>query len=343
MDYVVIGCSAAGLAAAKEIRRADNKAEITVVTEEADPFYFRSYLIDLVTGKVSNDQIGNRGDILMEQFEVEVQNDRRVISLDSVGNFIRFSDGEILYYDRLLIATGRRASYGLLNKFKEFVYQFHDLSSAQTLRDRLTNVSRAIVCGGGLYAVELSLALVNYGLDVTFISDEYHFWQSDIGEMDRISVQQQLASKKIKDKLVKDISKIVMKRDHSVTMTVDDGIDLDADLIISAYPTKPAVTFLRGSDVEIGEGIIVSQELRSSVSNIFAAGDVAEVVIESEEQHRMNYGWRSAARQGEIAGTNMVGKDKKRRDEDQSPYLMVPPNDAFFFDFVGGVPIKRWQ
>lgn len=343
MDYVVIGCSAAGLAAAKEIRRADKKAKITVVTDEAEPFYFRAYLIDLLTGEVNEEQIWNRGDVLMEQFEVEVLTERRVVSLESSGNFVRFQDGEVLYYDRLLIATGRRAVWGMLNEFKDAVCQFHSLTLAQSLRDRLTDSKRVIVCGGGLYAIELLLALRNSGHDVTLVSDEYHFWQSDIDDIDKASVRQMLSDRELPIKLIKDIRDVNRKGDGSVSMTVDDGAVLDADLIIAAYPTKPAVSFLRGVDIEIGSGIVVTQELRSSVPNIFAAGDVAEVVIEGKERHRMNYGWRSAARQGEIAGRNMVGKDQKEQDEEQSPYLKIPPNSAFFFDFVGGVPIKRWR
>ncbi len=332
MEYVIIGCSATGIAAAKEIRRADKKAEITIVTDEAEPFYFRSYLIDLAIGKINDDQILNRGEQLMVQFDITIQTGRKVVSLDTNGSCIRFSEGDDLYYDYLLVATGRTATWGLLKPFREFAYLLQDFQSVRELSQKLKKSQRVIICGGGLFAVELLFALQH--LDITFITDEFHFWHTPIGGISRETVEEMMSDVEQQTVIVKDIQDVKRNDDGTVTLTTDKGLTFEADVIISAYPRKPAVGFLRGSNIEIDFGVLVSQEFRSSIPNIFAAGDVAEVVIGDE--HRFNYGWRSAARQGEVVGRNIVADH-----QEDSSLLSVPLNDAFFYDFVGGEPLKR--
>jgi nitrite reductase (NADH) large subunit len=332
MKYVIIGCSATGLAAAKEIRRADKKAEITIVTDEAEPFYFRSYLIDLAIGKVDYDQILNRAEKLIAQFDLEVLTDHKVVSIDTMGNFVRFTEGDNLYYDYLLVATGRMATWGLLKPFRDLAYLLQDFLSVRELSGKLRESQRVIICGGGLFALELVFALQH--LDVTFITDEFHFWHTPIGGVSREQVEGMLSEANQDILMVKDIQDVTPKGEESVILTTDEGLTFETDVIISAYPRKPAVRFLRGSNIDIDFGVLVSRELRSNIPNIFAAGDVAEMI--DGEEHRFNYGWRSAARQGEVVGRNMVADH-----QEDSSLLSVPLNDAFFYDFVGGEPLKR--
>jgi len=59
--------------------------------------------------------------------------------------------------------------------------------------------------------------------------------------------------------------------------------------------------------VKTGAGVLVDEYLRTNVSNIYAAGDCAEVYDVNRRESRINFGWRSAMKQGELAGENMAG------------------------------------
>jgi NADPH-dependent 2,4-dienoyl-CoA reductase/sulfur reductase-like enzyme len=72
----------------------------------------------------------------------------------------------------------------------------------------------------------------------------------------------------------------------------------------------PNINFLGGSGVNTGAGILVDEYLRTNVSNIYAAGDCAEVFDVNRLENRINFGWRSALKQGQLAGENMAGGTK---------------------------------
>jgi NADPH-dependent 2,4-dienoyl-CoA reductase/sulfur reductase-like enzyme len=79
---------------------------------------------------------------------------------------------------------------------------------------------------------------------------------------------------------------------------------------VVATERLPVVHFLEGSGVKVGAGILVDEYLLTNVSNIFAAGDCAEVFDINRRESRINFGWRSAMKQGQLAGENMAGGGK---------------------------------
>src|SRR3989337_2699696 len=78
-------------------------------------------------------------------------------------------------------------------------------------------------------------------------------------------------------------------------------------MVVVATERLPVVHFLEGSGVKAGAGILVDEYLRTNVSNIYAAGDCAEVFDINRRESRINFGWRSAVKQGQLAGENMAG------------------------------------
>ncbi|MGE5247833.1 MAG: FAD-dependent oxidoreductase, partial [Verrucomicrobiota bacterium] len=82
----------------------------------------------------------------------------------------------------------------------------------------------------------------------------------------------------------------------------------------------PAVAFLAGSGMAVRTGIVVDEFLRTSVPDVYAAGDCAEFTDKGNGLSRINFGWRSAIRQGQLAGENMAG-GKKRFGGNQEDYF----------------------
>jgi NADPH-dependent 2,4-dienoyl-CoA reductase/sulfur reductase-like enzyme len=88
------------------------------------------------------------------------------------------------------------------------------------------------------------------------------------------------------------------------------GGKVPCHLIVVATERLPNINFLGGSGVNSGAGILVDEYLRTNVSNIYAAGDCAEVFDVNRRENRINFGWRSALKQGQLAGENMAGGTK---------------------------------
>ena len=92
--------------------------------------------------------------------------------------------------------------------------------------------------------------------------------------------------------------------------------------IVAATERLPAVAFLKGSGVKVGTGVVVDDRLRTTSPYIYAAGDCAELYDEKTGEVRINFGWRSAMKQGRLAGENMAG-GKRKFAGDESDYLWI--------------------
>jgi len=100
---------------------------------------------------------------------------------------------------------------------------------------------------------------------------------------------------------------------------------------VVATERLPAVGFLSGSGVKIGIGIVVDDYFRTSVPNIYAAGDCAELFDKETRAARINFGWRSAIKQGRLAGENMAGGGKR----------YIPEESDYFWALFGPALLDR--
>jgi len=91
---------------------------------------------------------------------------------------------------------------------------------------------------------------------------------------------------------------------------------------VVASERVPAVGFLAGSGVETGAGVLVDDRLAANVPGVYAAGDAAELFDWTLGRSRINFGWRSAIKQGRLAGENMAGGNRFLRGE-ESDYFWV--------------------
>jgi len=115
-------------------------------------------------------------------------------------------------------------------------------------------------------------------------------------------------------------------------ITDDAGETFDCDLFGLAPAETPNVEFLRPSAVHCDIGVIVNEELRTNIPNVFAAGDCAQIYDINSGHSVINFGWKSAAKQGIIAGENMAGSNQ----------IIIPTRDEFVLDLMGKKLLERW-
>ena len=101
----------------------------------------------------------------------------------------------------------------------------------------------------------------------------------------------------------------VKRKDGEIRITLSDGSSLDADILINATGVKSRVSFLEGTGVKIGNGILADRRMRTSVDHIYVAGDVAETHDFFTDKPKTNAIIPSAVIQGRVAGANMAGED----------------------------------
>lgn len=311
MRYLILGCGPAGIAAAKAIRERDKGAAIVVATEEHGAPYIRPLLSDLIAGRVDRSGIEDPQGADLADRGIDVRRGKRAVKVDSAGNRVTFSDGTEEAYDALLIATGGKPP--LPDPFRighPLIFPLDSLEDALNIREHLPAGQRVAVYGAGFIAIVTSSALRKKGADVVwFRPDAPRHGYPISGELEaNILDSVKNAGVTIFDGT--DVEQVKSWGKGLEILPAGGREPVRCAAAVVATERVPAVGFLKGSGIETGAGILVDDRLRTSVPNVYAAGDCAELFDWESGQSRINFGWRSAINQGRLAGENMAGAEK---------------------------------
>jgi len=312
MKYLILGCGPAGIAAAKAVRGRDRKSEIVILNEERDPPYLRPLLTDLVMGKVDVAGIVDPQANDLADRGIDVRHGKKAVKVDSAGNRVILADGAEEAYDVLLIATGGKPAIpGQLPKEHPAILPFDSLEDTLRIADRIPRSGTVAVYGPGFLAIVAGSAFRKRGNDVIWFRPDLPRSGYPIsGELEA----------NILDSIRNTGVRILDGQDIAAVRETGDGIEIESAgksgkvrclAVIVATERLPAIGFLSGGGVKTGTGIVVDDYLRTSASNIYAAGDCAELFDKETRTIRINFGWRSAIKQGRLAGENMAGAGKR--------------------------------
>lgn len=311
MRYLVLGSGPAGISAARAIRSKDRKAEVVIATEEHAAPYLRPALPDLVSGEKDPAALADpQGKALAEE-NIALRQGKRARRVDAAKNRVLFTDGTEETYNFLLVATGGRpiVPLPLMNVFGGFCV-LNTIGDAVRVRARAMREGTVLVYGPGYLGIEASRALRRLGLDVAWINPGLPRFGNPLPGDAEAKIVDRLRAQGVTIKEGTDLSDVLDLDGKTYAVYTTGGEEIRCGMIVLASERFPAVGFLEGSGVKIGAGVLVDEYLRTSVSNIYAAGDCAEVYDVNRREARINFGWRSAIKQGQLAGENMAGGEK---------------------------------
>jgi nitrite reductase (NADH) large subunit len=332
MNHVIIGLGAAGRAALAQIQKFEPDSKITIVTDEADPFYSRPFigqmLIDSEVGKADKSVEENLRSIKDTDFRLGT----KVTRVDVRGNAVELSDGSRLNYNFLLIATGTRLWYQEFGLEGVQTYTLKSRADALRLKREAEGAKSVLIYGGGYQAVEMARVFHALGKKVRWISPPGFFWPRHLPHTTAAQVKEKLEQSGLELRLNRVLVHVLDLEGSRYRVTDDTGETFDCDLILLAPHENPRMDFLVGSGVYMDQGILVNEELRTNIPNIFAAGDCAQVYDMNSGHSITNFGWKSAGRQGQVAGENMAGHDN----------VIIPSQEEFVLDLLGKKILERW-
>ncbi len=160
--YVIVGASAAGIAAVEAIRKVDSAGTITVITEEACAHYSRPMISDLVSGKADLQKMNCKTDGFWKENNAEARLGKKVVGLNLTDKTVNLEDGEKVAYEKLLLATGGKPFVPKMEgQEKDGVFTFTNMSDAQRLAAKIDalNAKSAVVIGAGLIGISITEAL----------------------------------------------------------------------------------------------------------------------------------------------------------------------------------------
>jgi len=329
MHYVIIGNGVAGIMAAFQIRQRERAARITVISGESDYFFSRTALMYVYLDRM------NLRDL--EPFERKVYDKQRiervrgwVRDLDAGRHTIRLDNGREIGYDRLLLAVGsvpNRIPWPGLESAREGVVHFVSLEDLAACERWTPSTRRAVVVGGGLIGVELVECLVHHGVEVDFLVRESWYWPMALAPEEGDLIAEHLREHGVRLHLEHEVASVAAAAGGRIAaVRTHQGKEFACQMLGICIGVRPAVDWLAAvrTPPALGRGIQVDSSFRTSLPDVWAAGDCAEFPL-PDGSAKVEQIWYAAKRQGELAGRAMLG--------DRVAYQ--PPlfyNSAKFFD-----------
>ncbi|MBI3762313.1 MAG: NAD(P)/FAD-dependent oxidoreductase [Chloroflexi bacterium] len=312
MRHVIVGASAAGMAAADAIRKRDPAAEIVMLSSEPRLPYFRPLIPYLIYDGKPASEITRQPHLTPKNIRLRL--DVRATSLDPARHILTMVDGtggsEICAYDRLLLATGASPIRpDIAGIDGPGVFTLRTWEDALFIAEAARGAAGAVVLGAGRIGMKSAFALRHLGLNVTVVEllDRIVPQQLDIASAAIFA--EAVAHAGIETILGHSLVK-VNRRGHRVTSVVlDDDRKLKADLVVVGVGVRPNLDLAVTGGLRINHGLLVDERLRASAPDVFAAGDVVETNDIVTGESIVSGIWTNAAAMGRIAGDNMAGGD----------------------------------
>jgi nitrite reductase (NADH) large subunit len=308
---VVVGSSAAGIAACEAARESAPAARITLVTADQETQYSRPLLAYALAGRVARDAIDWRAaGFLGQSLGVEVLRGASATSLDPDSRLVVLGDGRRIPYDALVIATGARGQrLSVPGADLPGVFTLRDLEDLQGMEE-LGRLGRpAVVVGGGNVGLQAAEALRERGLTVTVVFRSSHLLSQMVDAEAGRRVGALFAAHALALRPGRDPTEI-LGDDRVTGVKLDDGEVLEADLVVVGKGIRPNVEWLAGSGIEVRRGVVVDRSGRTNLPGVFAAGDCAETTDLLSGSSTVSGIWPVAYEMGRAAGSAAVGIER---------------------------------
>lgn len=305
--YLIVGQGVAGIAAAETIRAVDAGGEITLLSDDPHGYYSRPGLAYYLTGEIPRDHLFPWREQEFQQLGL-----RRVqghaASLDPAGHRLLLADGAALHYDRLLLATGATAVRPSLPGIDlPQVVKLDSLSDAERILALARTAHAAVVVGGGITALEIVEGLHAHCRRVHYLLRGERYWSNVLDEAEGRIVMQRLAAEGVRIHTRSEIAAIEAQRGRVTAVLTSAGQRIPCDLVAIAIGVAPRAELARAAGLAVDRGVLVDETLRTSDTDIFAAGDVAQVFDPRAGKALLDTLWNTARSHGSAAGQNMAG------------------------------------
>jgi len=298
---IVVGAGIAGLAAVEAVRATSPDAEVTLISKENQPPYYRLNLTRYLAGEIDEDELSIKPQSWFEENRIELLLNSEVSKLNLTGRTVELRNNKSLSFDKLILTVGAHPFMPPFpGAYRDGVVNLRTLADAKEILKSDLKGIKCICIGGGLLGLETAGALARQRAEVTLL--EGHGWllprqlNRTAGEILAGHIQNSGIKLRTKARIQE-----ILGDERVRGVLLDDQSVIDADLVVVATGIRSNSYLGRIAGLDVNQGIVVDNLLKTSHPDVFAAGDVAE--------HRgLVYGtWAPAQYQGSIAGVNAAG------------------------------------
>ena len=339
MHVAIIGNGIAGVTAARWLRKLDDAVRITLISAETDFFFSRTALMYVYMGHMRMEDLMPYEPFFWEKNRIDLRR-AFVEKVDTGGKVLHFAGGGELAYDKLVLATGSTWNkFGWPGENLERVRGMVSAQDLEYLEDHTDGIRHAVVVGGGLIGIELAEMLHSRQIPVSLLIREGSYWSNALPPEESRMVSRHIKSHHID---LRENTELDTINDDGTgaagSITTKDGETIECQYVGLTAGVHPNIDFLRDAEgLELDRGIKVNDYLETSVPDVYAIGDCAEVRDPKPGRKPIEAIWYTGRIMGETVAYNILGK--------RAPYDPgIWFNSAKFLDLeyqvYGEVPAK---
>ena len=303
---MLLGGGTASAAAASNLRHLGFDGRVILVSDEDVPPYERPPLSkEVLAGSMESGDATIRSEEWYRDNDIELVLGARATSIDVESSAIETDRAGTIPYDHLLVATGGRARR--LPGFEgDRILHLRTRSDSEKLARRLRDGSRAVVLGGGFIGCEVAATARGLGAEVTIVEMEEQCLRAPLGERYGRVMTEIHRDEGCTLRLGERVTKVVETPD-GLAVTTDRG-RLECEWMLVAAGMIPNTEPVHGTMIEMDGGIRVDRHCRTSVPDVYAAGDVASARQPGGGYLRVEH-HDNAMRQGAVVARNILGQE----------------------------------
>ena len=312
MAIVIVGGGHAAGQAAASIRQEGFDAELILIGAEPHIPYQRPPLSkQYLAGEQPLDKVLLRPEKFYVDRTIDLRTGITVENIDRDGQFVACSDGSLVAYDQLLLATGSRALRPDLPGIDlGGVHTLRSIADVDKIRTDMENASHLVIIGGGYIGLEVASVAKSKDMQVTILEMEDRILQRVTHPAMSAFYHELHRAKGVNIKTSSRVTAFVGEGWVNEVVCAD-GTSVDADLVIVGVGVVPNVELAAEAGLACDNGIVVDERCATGDSAIFAAGDCTNHPNKLLDRRLRLESVPNAMEQSRVAASNLTGGDKK--------------------------------
>ncbi|MDQ3020651.1 MAG: NAD(P)/FAD-dependent oxidoreductase [Bacteroidota bacterium] len=307
-NIIIIGNGITGITAARHIRKRSNK-KITVISSESKYFFSRTALMYVYMGHEKFENIQPYENWFWEKNKIDLIHDY-VKLIDTENQRVNLASGNVLNYDKLIIASGSRSNkFGWKGQDLDGVQGLYSMQDLELLENNTRNISSAVIVGGGLIGIELAEMLRTRNILVTILVREKNYWNNILPYEESVMVNKHILEHHIHLKLSTELKEVIGDENKKVKSVITSGgEEISCELVGLTVGVSPNIDIVKNTSIEFNRGVLVNEFFETNVANVYAAGDCAE--FKNTFLHRKNIEqvWYTGRIHAEALAQTICGK-----------------------------------
>jgi NAD(P)H-nitrite reductase large subunit len=313
--YVIVGNGVAAINAVEAIRARGDDTPILILTDQECAFYSRPCLYYIMLGRIQWDDAWGRPESWHQDNGVELRCNTMVSAIDTGRHIVRLEDGSEIGYSKLLLAAGTRGRMlPWVEQRLDGIVTLNTLLDVIDVSRLLGTAERAVVAGGGLTSIELVESCRRWGVAATFVMRGPRFLDKQLTEEEAELIHGRLRERGVNVRTNEEIAEVRGREGRVQSASLkESGEEIPCQIAGCAVGVVPNKELAGEAGGETAAGIVTDEGMRTTLPDVFSAGDCVQVRGPDGKPRRSEMLWYVAADMGRVAGANMAGGEASYR------------------------------